>query len=410
MTSRGQRKFLLALWAVLGTFLGSVRGQAPMGQTAAAGHRRPGRLRDVQGAANSRQLLRQLPLGGLMQASATCLQMASPCRTAWRFRTGICPQPEPGPLPVELAPSSHPPYTVGPPDILYIDSLRLIPRPPYRIQPLEQLADHRHKHTAQPAHCRHLHRLAGRHRQSRLRLRHRAVAYLTVDEAENEFRRHLGTILHNPQVSITLMQYRGLQQTRGQHLVRQDGTIGLGTYGSVYVAGLTLGQIKCVVENHLSKYFLNPQISVDVAAYNSKVYYVILDGGGFGQAVYKLPITGNETVLDAIANVQGLPPIASKRRIWVARPAPCGNECSQVLPVDWRAITEGGQTCTNYQIFPGDRIFVHADRLIAIDNWLSKVLAPSSVLWASCCWAVRPSRASTTSTAAPAPATAPSSA
>jgi polysaccharide export outer membrane protein len=283
---------------------------------------------------------------------------------------------EPGPLPVELTPSSHPPYTVAPPDILYIDTLRLIPRPPYRIEPLEQLQiivtntipnqPIQGIYTVGPDGTVNL----------GFGYRYVRIVGMTVDEAQTEIARHLGTILRDPQVSITLLQYRGLQQARGQHLVRQDGTISLGTYGSVYVAGLTLGQIKTVVQDHLSRYFLNPQVSVDVAAYNSKVYYVITDGGGFGQAIFKFPITGNETVLDAVANIQGLPPVASKRRIQVARPAPCGNGCFQVLPVDWRAITEGGQTCTNYQLFPGDRVFVHADRLIAFDNWLSKIYAP----------------------------------
>jgi polysaccharide export outer membrane protein len=68
--------------------------------------------------------------------------------------------------------------------------------------------------------------------------------------------------------------------------------------------------------------------------------------------------------------------VASKRRIWVARPAPCGRGCYQILPVDWRAITEGGDTCTNYQLFPGDRLFIAANRLIAFDNYLSMVFAP----------------------------------
>ena len=53
-------------------------------------------------------------------------------------------------------------------------------------------------------------------------------------------------------------------------------------------------------------------MSVDVLAYNSKVYYVIMDGGGYGQQIVRLPCTGNETVLDAIAQVNGLPQVASK--------------------------------------------------------------------------------------------------
>jgi polysaccharide biosynthesis/export protein len=139
---------------------------------------------------------------------------------------------------------------------------------------------------------------------------------------------------------------------------------------------MTMGQIKCLLETHLAKWFLSPQVSVDVAAYNSKFYYVIIDGGGYGQSITKLPITGNEHVLDATANIQGLPPIASKRRIMMSRPAPCGHGCYQILPVDWRAITEGADTCTNYQLFPGDRVFVYANPLLQLDNRLAQIFAP----------------------------------
>ena len=60
----------------------------------------------------------------------------------------------------------------------------------------------------------------------------------------------------------------------------------------------------------------------------------------------------------------------------MARPAARAGGCNQILPVDWMAISQGASTATNYQLFPGDRIYVAGDCLIAADNWLSKVLAP----------------------------------
>src|SRR5205085_5604251 len=105
-------------------------------------------------------------------------------------------------------------------------------------------------------------------------------------------------------------------------------------------------------------------------------YYVIFDGGGYGQQVLKFPVTGNETVLDAIYNAGGLPAVASRRRIWVARPTPAYQECVQILPVDWLAITQSGSTRTNYQLFPGDRVYVKADPLIHLDNMLAKIISP----------------------------------
>src|SRR5262249_25107677 len=117
-------------------------------------------------------------------------------------------------------------------------------------------------------------------------------------------------------------------------------------------------------------------IALDVVGFNSKVYYLIYDGGGFGEQVYRMPITGNETVLDAIGQLGGLPYQSSMKKMWLARPSPPDCGCDQVLPIDSRAITQGGSTATNYQIFPGDRIYVKADCLIAINIWLQKFINP----------------------------------
>lgn len=169
------------------------------------------------------------------------------------------------------------------------------------------------------------------------------------------------------------------QPIRGEHLVRPDGTISLGIYGSVYVAGMTLPQVSEVVYRQIkvrADKVKVDDVHVDVLAYNSKFFYVITDGAGFGQQVFRLPITGSETVLSAVAQVNGLPPMASKKHIWVARPTPVDGGGHQILPVDWRAVSEGGSTWTNYQLLPGDRLFVSSDKLIRFDNNLSKLLNP----------------------------------
>ena len=304
---------------------------------------------------------------GQNPGNADCRQCSAPCQTC---------------VPVELNKVSLPPYVVEPPDILFIDIIRVAPRPPYRLEALDQIQlQVAGTFTDQP--------IVGIFTvtpEGTVNLGYSygvvRVGSATLEEAELAIRRHLVTkALKNPQVAVTLVQFRGMQQTRGEHLVRPDGTIGLGTYGSVYVTGMTLGQAKCAIEQFLSQFLFDPQISIDVYAYNSKVYYVIADGGGFGEQVYTFPSMGNETVLDAIGKINGLPPVASKKRIWVARPSPACNECDQILPVDWRAITQGGSTRTNYQIFPGDRVYVQADCLIWLDNMLAKIIAPAERLF-----------------------------
>ncbi len=280
------------------------------------------------------------------------------------------------PIPTEKQMTTHAPHRVAAPDILFIEALKLTPKGPYRLDAMEVLQievsdtlprqDIKGLYMISPEGTLNLGFNYGTVR----------VGGLTVDQAQAAIKSHLGNILKSPTVNVALVQMRGMQNIRGEHLVRPDGTVSLGMYGAVYVAGMDLGQVKTVIENHLSAYLVNPQISVDVFAYNSRKIYVVADGAGYGQQVIALPVTGNETVLDVVSRVQGLPSVASLRRIWVSRPSPAGNPYSQILPVDWKAIVQAGRTETNYQLLPGDRLYISADPLITAYNYLDKFLAP----------------------------------
>ena len=169
------------------------------------------------------------------------------------------------------------------------------------------------------------------------------------------------------------------QPIEGQYVVQMDGTIDLGIYGSVQVAGLTTDQARERVRGFiLEQTGRKPdtiQVRVSVLNFNSKPYYVIADGAGNGEQVAAFPITGSETVLDAIARIGGLPVVSSKHEIWVARRSPHGGP-DQILPVCWEDITQKGITATNYQVLPGDRIYVQSQKLLRFDTALAKVLQP----------------------------------
>ena len=316
------------------------------------------------------------PLASPMPAGTSFPGAAYPGSMGGPGLTVSAAPPLSGPPPTEINPRSLPPYMVEPPDILLLDTVRLVPKPPYVVSALDVLLVRVDEplpnqpvegtYTVAPDGTINLGYSYGVAR----------VGGLTLDQVERVIREQLSRSIKNPKIAVGLAQFRGVQQVRGEHLVRPDGTINLGSYGCVYVVGLTLPEIKVAVERHLAQYVLDPEINVDVLAYNSKVYYVITDGAGFGQRVYRFPITGKEYVLDAISNVVGLPAVASKKKIWVARPAPACNPCVQVLPVDWRAITESGATGTNYQLFPGDRVYVGPDPWIRADNALAKLFGP----------------------------------
>jgi polysaccharide export outer membrane protein len=169
----------------------------------------------------------------------------------------------------------------------------------------------------------------------------------------------------------------------GERLVRPDGKISLGFYGEVYVAGLTPIEVKEKVVLHLRTFLTDdmlglvetdrktggriadPKIGgpkriapkdsdrvfVDVTASNSKNYYVL----GAVTVPGRMPVTGRETILDAINLVNGLTPQADHANVVLYRP---GKGRLRSLRVDIDQIMLGDDLSTNYQLEPGDRLVV----------------------------------------------------
>ena len=141
--------------------------------------------------------------------------------------------------------------------------------------------------------------------------------------------------------------------------VQMDGNIDLGFVGDVYVAGLTLEQIETKIAQQLNglagKSAPKGGYQVSVRLVNgsqSKSYYVL----GAVTTQGKFPITGNDTVLDGILQA-GLRTNSMPEKAYLVRPHPAGGP-DQIMAIDWFGIRDRGDSLSNYQLFPGDRIIV----------------------------------------------------
>ena len=94
--------------------------------------------------------------------------------------------------------------------------------------------------------------------------------------------------------NVLKLELPGQQQINGEHLVGPDGTVNLGIYGTVYVAGLTTDVARATIEAHLKQFLDSPEVAVSIFAYNSKVYYVITEGAGFGDNLARFPGKGGQ--------------------------------------------------------------------------------------------------------------------
>lgn len=163
-------------------------------------------------------------------------------------------------------------------------------------------------------------------------------------------------------------------------VVLADGTVDLGPYGRVIVAGRDLEEAESLIEQQIAyqirlqeescKQFANqaeqdaidpPPVpeGCDTIAINVRMlepvhrFYVL----GEVNAPGSYPLSGYETVLDAIVTAGGLTSSSNPCKILLARPTdPC--DCRVTLPVCYREIVQLGNTSSNYQLQPGDRIFV----------------------------------------------------
>jgi polysaccharide export outer membrane protein len=174
----------------------------------------------------------------------------------------------------------------------------------------------------------------------------------------------------------------------GDQTVQPDGTIDLGRYGPLEVAGRTVAQIEADAQRMVAAFESNArrdaeragdaadgdergsgpsgnggrrdrepeapvELNVRLVEPTSKVYYVT----GEVNAPGAYPLVGRETVLDAIIEAGDLTDRANRHKIILSRPSAPG-QCRFVLPICYRHIVQLGDTTTNFQIRPGDRIFV----------------------------------------------------
>lgn len=137
--------------------------------------------------------------------------------------------------------------------------------------------------------------------------------------------------------------------------VQPDGTISIGTYGKIHVVGKSIPEIRSIIEETIRSIDGEKaeRVIVRLVDWKSKVFYVMGEVNSPGA----YPITGGETFLDAILLAGDITRRANRHQIILSRPTgPCDERI--VLPICYDNVIQLGDSSSNYQLRPGDRIFV----------------------------------------------------
>lgn len=201
------------------------------------------------------------------------------------------------------------------------------------------------------------------------------IESLYVKEGQGLGHRFIGEAASNYYVGIgdgIVIQVAGAPEISGPYIVGMDGKITLPFVEDVYVGGLTRKEIADKVKNTLQRLYRDVEVTVTVAAYNSKKVYV------FGEAlrIGALPYTGDMTMVDVIATV-GMNPITSKSNIWLIRSDPVK---PRIYVCRSQELLYRGNSQTNYQVREDDIIYVRTNIFGKVAKAIAKVMYPIQII------------------------------
>jgi len=137
--------------------------------------------------------------------------------------------------------------------------------------------------------------------------------------------------------------------------VRSDGKISLPLVGDVQAAGRTPAQLAADLTAALSGFITDPQVTVIVQEIKSRNFNIL------GQVTKpgSYPLTGDTTVVDAVALAGGFKDFAKKKAIYVVRQTGNGTEIR--LPFNYESFIRGRKgkhASQDIQLKPHDTIVV----------------------------------------------------
>jgi polysaccharide export outer membrane protein len=133
--------------------------------------------------------------------------------------------------------------------------------------------------------------------------------------------------------------------------VRPDGKISLPLLNDVQAAGLTPMHLQAQVTEKLRKFLTEPQVTVIVAAINSRRVYIMGEVNKAGP----IPLLANMTVLQAITTAGGLSQFANSGKIRILR-TEGGKQA--VYAFNYKEVLAGKNPEQNIVLKPGDSIVV----------------------------------------------------
>lgn len=176
------------------------------------------------------------------------------------------------------------------------------------------------------------------------------------------------TIGETDVLEISVMRH---PEVSGQYIINSEGNIQYEFVGDVNVSGLTKEEVRKALAEKLSAYIIDPEITVKIVGYNSKIIYVVGEVGRPG----KIYMQGDTmTVHEALVEA-GLPLLSAKTGAGrVITPSNTGNPVIRKVNVE--KLLYHGDLRENLVMQPGDTLYVPPTFLAKTMRAIQPVAAP----------------------------------
>lgn len=149
--------------------------------------------------------------------------------------------------------------------------------------------------------------------------------------------------------------------------IRPDGRISFPLIGEVNTTGMTVEDFTATLEQRLSRYIIEPEVSVNVAKLGTTRVFVL--GEVHKAGMYEL--TKSHRVLDAIGAAGGFSDKSAKKNLFIIR----GGDENNIEKVNFNKFLKKGDLKENLVLNEGDCIYLTSNHKISFSRdimpWIS---------------------------------------
>lgn len=151
---------------------------------------------------------------------------------------------------------------------------------------------------------------------------------------------------------VIMVNVRMHEDISGEYIVTPEGTIFINLLGEIKVLGMTKDEVARILQERLSEYIIDIEMTVSIVGYRSKHIYVL------GEVLFpgRIPMKGNIMSLRDAVIEAGLPTNdAASWRATIIRPS---EQKPYVKHVNVRRLLYGGQLKFDYYLQPDDVVYL----------------------------------------------------